>query len=353
MSILNFFKEDLNAVLGVYYDEEKIFLARLDDKLDTAEFNFEIDSNSNAPAIEQLAEKIKLICYKNGWKISKVGLVLRDGAAVTMTTDFKNVPAPEIQNAIKIWAVAHAKTNAFYTYINSENEIWIEALPALIVEEYISAFNKFSMPLCALTEVPRALNAERSLTPCNRAIFAADILKNNKPPNVLKVEIPTWNIKKISLTAAALFLIALSCFSAKLAGDYFSAIKRANNSQFSPDSTFILKNESDVSIALLKRFEGLIFSQDINSYNFYLLVKIAKLYDSPIFLYKIRNSGEILELEGVAYSPEFVNFYLIRLKNYISSKVKLKSSIELNGQFNFAISIFLRIPYHLAPNHCG
>lgn len=344
MDILKFFREDLSEILGVYYDEEKIFIARLTDKLETYEFNFEIDSTDNAPAVEQLAKKIKFICNKNGWKNSRVGVVLRDGVAVTLQTDFKNVPAAEIQNAVKIWAVAHAKNNARYTSVQRGNEIWMEALPAPIVEEYISAFEKNSMILCALTEIPRPLDDERPLTPFNRAIFAADVVKNKKSPNILNTKISTWNVKKISLTAAAIFLIALTGFSAKLAGDYFSAAKRAETAQTrlnSQDDIFTLKQDFDASTARLKRFYGLISAQDINLQKFNALVKIGKLSDCKIILNKIKTSGETLELEGVAESPEIVKYYLSRLKNSISPKVKLKSSTEFDGQFIFSISVNL------------
>jgi hypothetical protein len=332
----------LNSVLGVYYDEEKIFLARIADKLETAEINFEIDSSRNAPAVEQLAEKIKFICNKNGWKNSRVGVVLRDGAAVTLQTDFKNVPADEIPKAVEIWAVAHAKSNARYTSIQRGNEIWMEALPASIVEEYISAFEKNSMILCALTEIPSVLNDERPLTPFNRAVFAADIVKNNKSPNILSTKISTWNIKKISLTAAAIFLIVLTGFSAKLANDYFSAAKRAETAHTrfnSQNDAFYLKQNFDASTARLKQLYGLICTQDINLQKFNALIKIGGLSDGKIILNKIKTSGETLELEGTAESPEIVKHYLNRLKNSILPKVKLKSSSEIDGQFIFSISV--------------
>ena len=51
MNILNFFREDLSEVLGVYYDDEKIYLARLAEKIETAEINFEIDLNDKSTQI--------------------------------------------------------------------------------------------------------------------------------------------------------------------------------------------------------------------------------------------------------------------------------------------------------------
>ena len=328
--------------MGVYCDDEKIFLARLADTLETAEFNFEIDAADNSPAIFQLAEKIKFICQKNGWKISRVGLVLRDGAAVTLQTDLKNVPAAEIASAVKTWAVVHAQNNARYTSIQNGELIWMEALPASIVEEYLSAFEKNSLQLCALTEIPPALNDERPLTPFNRAVFAADIVKNKKSPNLLTVKNSTWNIKKISLTAAAIFLIALSGFSAKLANDYYSAADRAKIVQErlnTQNDKLVMKDTFNAATAEIKRFNALIVAQDINSQNLNTLIKIGKIPASQIVVEKIKTSNETLELEGAAESQEAVKVYLNRLKNSVSPKVKLKSSTEIDGQIFFSISI--------------
>lgn len=333
MDVINFFREDLSEVLGVYCDGEKIFLARQNE---TAEINFEI-FNDDTPAIEQLAEKIKLHCNKNNWKVSKVGLILREGTATTFQTDFKNVPANEIESAVKIWAVAHVGKDARYTSINLDEEIWMEALPASIVEEYISAFEKNSLTLCALTENP---NSEK--TSIERAILAADIVKNKKSPNILTEKISTWNIKKISLTAAGIFFIALIICSAKLSYDYFNAATRAETAQNrfnSQNDNFVLKQELDASTAKIKQFEGIISAQNINSKKFNALLKVGKIPDGKIILDKIKTTGETLEIEGVAESPDAVKLYLSRLKNFISPNVKLKNSTEDDGQIFFSISI--------------
>ncbi len=345
MDIFKFFREDLSEILGVYYDNEKIFLARFTDKLEIADFNFEIDLDDKTPAIFQLAEKIKLICNQRGWQVSKIGLVLREGTAVTFQTEFKNIPANEIANAVKIWATAHANKDACYTSIQVGDEIWMETLPASTVEDYISAFEKNSMTLCALTEFPQILiNEDRPLTPFNRAVFAADIVKNKKSPNILNIKISTWNIKKISLTAAAIFLIALTGFSAKLAGDYFSSKTHAQKAQErfnSQNDTFILKKDFDAVTAEIKRFNGAISEQDINFQKFNALVKIGKIADGKIFLEKIRAADKNFEIEGFSESPDAVKNYLSRLKNSLSHKVKLKNSSEIDGQIFFSISINL------------
>ena len=340
MDVVNFFREDLSEVLGVCYDEDKIFLARQTDKVETAEINFEIDLNDKNSATEQLAEKIKLECNKRDWKVSKVGLILREGTAATFQTDFKNVPANEIENAVKIWAVAHVGKAARYTSINFGEEIWMEALPASIVEEYISAFEKNSMQLCALTEIPP--NAEEITTSIDRAIFAADIVKNKKSPNILPQKILTWNIRKISLTAAAIFFALMIIFSAKLSYDYFTASTRAETAQnrFNAlDDDFYLRQDLNASTAQIKRFNGLISSQNINFQKLNALIKIGQIPGTDIFLDKIKTTGETIELEGFAESPDAVKLYLSRLKNSVSPKVKLKSSNEDDGQIIFSISV--------------
>ena len=340
MNFLNYFREDIGEILGIYCDGEKIFFARLDDNLETAEINFEL-SNGNTSAVEQLAEKIKFFCNKNLWHNPKISLILREGTAATFQTEFKNIPENEIENAVKIWAVAHVGKDANFTSIKNGAEIWMEALPASIVEEYISAFEKNSLQLCNLTEFPAILiDDARPPTPMNRAIFAADILKNKKPPNILNVKISKWNIKKISLTAAAIFFIALAVFSAKLSYDYLNAATRTETAQNrfnSQNDINILKQDFDAVTARLKRIDAAISTQNIKPANFNALLKIGKIYDEKIILDKIKATGETVELEGVAESPDAVKLYLSRLKNLVSPKVKLKNSTENDGEIIFSV----------------
>lgn len=342
MNFINFFREDLSEILGVYHDGEKIFFARLTDKIEFDEINFEIADN-DTPAVEQLAEKIKFFCNKNLWQASKISLILREGTATTFQTDFKNIPAAEIENAVKIWAAAHVEKEAQYTFIKSADEIWMEALPASIVEEYISAFEKNSMQLCNITEFPTILSDnDRPPTPYNRAAFAVDIFKNKKPPNVINKKFSTWNIKKISLAAAAIFFIALIGFSARICHDYYNAFKRAETAQerlnnFSDE--IYLKQDLNAVTAQIKQFDAAISTQDINSKNLNALLKIGKISDGKIFLDKIKATDETVELEGVAESPDAVKLYLNRLKKFVSPKIKLKNSDEIDGQIIFSISI--------------
>ena len=338
MNVINFFREDLSEILGIYCNDDKIFMARL---TETAEIDFETDLNHKTSAVEQIAEKIKSECDKRDWKISKVGLILREGTATTYQTDFKNIPANEIENAVKIWAKAHVGKDARYTSIKLGEEIWMEALNADIVEEYVSAFEKNSMQLCAITELPH----EQFATPLARAIFAADIIQNKKSPNILPQNFSTWNIKKISLTVAAIFFIVLLIFSAQITHEYFYAVTRAETAQkrlnFQSD-TFSLKMDLDAVTAKIKRFNAVISNRNINFKNFNALIKTGKIADGKIFLDKIKATDETFELEGVAESSDAVKLYLNRLKNLISPQIKLKNSIEDDGQIFFTISVIFR-----------
>ena len=54
----NFFRDDIGEVVGIYHDGEKIFLARLTDKLETLEQNFEIDFAEKIPVNEVISHKV-------------------------------------------------------------------------------------------------------------------------------------------------------------------------------------------------------------------------------------------------------------------------------------------------------
>ena len=138
----NFFLADSEEVVGIYYDGEKIFLARLTDKLETLEQNFEIDSAENISAIEQLAEKISVLCSQRGWKTSKTALCLQEGDTIIFQPDFNNIPAEKIDSAVKIWATAQVGENALYTSATIDGEFFTEAMAQKVAAEYFSAWEK-------------------------------------------------------------------------------------------------------------------------------------------------------------------------------------------------------------------
>ena len=66
-TLKKFFREDTSEIIGAYFDGEKIFIARLTDKFETTGIDA-LDAT-----IEELAEKISLVCKQKGWKASAVG----------------------------------------------------------------------------------------------------------------------------------------------------------------------------------------------------------------------------------------------------------------------------------------
>ncbi len=328
MWLIDFFREDFSNVLGIYFDGDKIFLAHLAEKIETAEIEFAEQS----PA--QLAEKVAEICAERGWKNFKIGVALRDGVATTFQTEFSSVPEKEIAEAVKIWAIAHVGKEARYTSIKFDDEIWMEALNESIVEEYVAAFKKFSLNLCALTEIPQP-----PAEPLERAKLVAQIVRENTAPNFLAKQISAWSFKKIALTTVATASIVLAGFSAELAYEYFaaeSALQAARANLDAQNNLQILKENFDAISAEMKKLNELSAAQNSNAKKFNALIQIGRLADGKVYLDKIRASGESLELEGVADTPDAVKNYLSRLKKSMS-KVKLENSAANDGQINFLI----------------
>lgn len=339
MWLIDFFRADFSRILGVHFDDDKIFLAYNADQFDFAEINFEPDASSAASNTEQLAEKIAAACKKRGWHNPKIALSLREGTAATFSSEFKNIPANEINDAVKIWALAHVGKDARFTSIRLDDEIWMEALPAAIVDEYAAAFDKFSLELCALTEIPAT--SPRKLTPFNRAQAAAEIVINNAAPNILAEKIARWNFKKIALTAAAIFIIALASVSAKLAHEYFAAAGNlAVNQQNLTAKTKLaaLKENYDDDVAEMRRLNDLCAEKNVTPEKLNALIFIGQIADGTIWLDKIKASGDTLELAGSADSPDAVKNYLRRLKKF-APNVKLENSAANDGQIDFSIRL--------------
>ena len=332
MSILNFFRNDFSKILGIYFDGDKIFLAYLADEIEFSEFNFDGDTN-------QLAEKIAYLCAKNGWENPKIALALREGTAATFQTEFKSVPENEIESAVKIWATANVGRDARCSSVKFGDEIWMEAVPENIVEEYAAAFEKKFLPLCTLTEIPD--NPQRPLTPFNRAESAAEIALNNAAPNVLAGKISHWNFKRIALAAAAVFLLAVSLVSARLGYEYYAASKnlavaQENLKELGELAAF--KGIIEANAAEMHRLNDLISAQNITADKFNALIRIGRLIDGKIWLDKIKTSGDTLELTGTADMPDALKNYLSRLKSF-AQNVKLENSASNDGQIDFLIRV--------------
>lgn len=330
MDFLNFFRNDFSKILGIYFDGDKIFLAYLADKIEFSEFSFDGDTN-------QLAEKISAVCAKNDWRSPKIALALREGTAATFQTEFKSVPENEIESAVKIWATANVGKGARYSSVKLGDEIWMEALPETLVEEFVDAFDKKSLPLCTLTEIPES--SPRPLTPFNRAESAAEIALNNAAPNILNGKIPTWNFKRIALAAAAIFLLAVSLISVRLGYEYYAAAENLEAAQENLNALSelaALKENIDETAAEMRRLNELSATQNFTQDKFNALVKIGRLADGKIWLDKIKTSGDTLELAGTADTPDALKNYLSRLKSSMSD-VRLENSASNDSQVEFLI----------------
>lgn len=340
--IKNFFREDFSEVLGIYYDGEKIFLARLTKKFETAEVNFETDLDDKLSPIAQLAEKIAVICSQRGWRTSKVGLCLREGDAITFRSNFENVPPDEIDSAIKTWATSQAGKNAPYTFAEVEGEIWAETLTKTLVEEYISAWEKNSIHLCALTVVPD-FSEEESLDNLDRAVFIAKVVAEKKAPNLLAERIADWNVKKFSLTAAAIFILIFCVISAKIFYDYHQAeneLEAAKKILSEESETLVLKKSLDADIAEMKKINSLLVEQQESFSKLNVLIRLGKISGGSAQLKKINATENFTQIEGLAENPDALEKYLSRLKNSFAQSVKLENTSTTDGgEINFVIRL--------------
>ncbi len=346
--LVNFFREDLSEIVGVYHDGEKIFLARLADKLETAEVDFSFGFEKDLSAAEQLAKKVAEVFSERGWKFSRIGLCLREGEATTNQVELK-IPAEEIESAVKAWSVAHVGKDEVHASLKVGNEIWMESLPKTAVDEYVAAWRNNSMTLCALTAFPEILADDaENLTPVSRAIFVAKIIAGKKIPNLLLGQFDAWNWKKISAAAAAIFLFCVAVFSAKLGHDYFKAsaqLETARESFAAHEEELALKEELDENIAAMKNLTELIASQADNSKKLNTLIKLGRIADGKIRLTKINASGDSMTLEGIAESSDAVQRYLRRLKSSVEMNARLERSTATDDD-----EIIFSVKITLSPN---
>ena len=299
--ILDFLKEDFSEVIGAYYDGEKIFLARrLNGTKDFAEENF--SPAADVSEIEQIAEKIFVMCSKRGWRTSKVGFCLREGTAITFQTPL-NVPVEEIDDAVKAWAVAHAGKEVLFTSMNSDSEIWMQAISETTAAEFIDSCQRNSLNLCALTAMPQSEN--ETSTPAEHADFVAGIVAESKTPNLIKNRLNLFNYKKISAAIVAIFFCALLGISVKLAAEYYTASAQLETAQAEMtlyQKDFDAKKFFESEIVELRTINELCAAQT-SSPIFSALVKLGTIADGKIFLNKINFQRENLQIEGTTDDP--------------------------------------------------
>lgn len=331
--VKNFFREDLRDVVGAYFDGDKIFVVRMTDKLETAE----VDADSSD--IERLAEKISLLCRQRGWRTSAVGFCLREGDAVTYQTEAANVPAKEIPALVKSWATAQAGTDAKFSFTQCGDDIWMETLPQATIDEFDAAWKKFGLNLRGLSIMPTDVFTKS--TPLECAKFIATIVRDGKAPNLLSTRGDMWNLQKISLTAAAIILIALIIGSAQLLIDYRTTandLDAAKESVNALQNDLALKDTLDADIAELHRLNSLSAAQNVTPKNFNLLINLGKVAGGGVRLAKIRAEENFLELEGISTTPDAVKSFLSRVKSFVAQSARLERSTEqTDGKFAFVI----------------
>lgn len=341
--IKNFFREDFSEVTGIYYDGFKIYLAHRTKKFETETIGWELYLDSENSYQEQLAEKIFMVLNQRGWQKSKVGLCLREGDAITFRQNFENVPENEIDSAVKTWATSQAGKNAPYTFTEIDGEIWAETLSKTVVKEYISAWKKNSINLCALTVMPD-FSEKDSSDNLDRAVFVAKIIVEKKSPNLLAEKISDWNVKKISLTAAAVIFFILSGFCGKIFFDYKVAeneLDAAKKFLSAESETLVLKKSLDADVAEMKEINSLLFGQRENFSKLNVLIKLGKISGGAVHLKKINATENFVQLEGLAENSGAIEKYLSRLKNSFAADVKLENTSATDGgEINFIVRLF-------------
>ena len=332
-----FFRADTSEIISAYFDGEKIFIARLTEKFETAEVK------ADGAEIEQLAEKISRECRQRGWKTSLVGFCLREEDAVTFQTEVANVPEKEIPALVKSWALAQTGAGAVFSFAKVGEELWMETVPRAKVEEFSAAFEKCNMNLRGLSVMP--VDMLSKISPFDRTEFITEVVRDRKSPNLLSGRGGAWDWKKISLAIAAIFFIAIFIGSAKLFFDYSVASDKLDTAKTSIDELreeLALKENLDATVAELRKINQIAAQIEIKP-NFNLLVNLGKIVGGDVHLTEIRVDGDALELKGVADNSDAVKSYLSRVKNSVVNSARLESSAENDdGEIIFVIRANLK-----------
>lgn len=327
-----FFHEDMGEVIGAYFDGEKIFIVRLTEKFET------VEADAYGLEIEQVAEKISLVCKQKGWKTSSVGFCLRQEDAVTFQTEISNVPEKEIPALVKSWAVAQAGADAIFSFTKVGEELWMETLTKSAAQEISSAFKKFGLNLRGLSVMP--VDILTKIHPYDRTEFITEVIRNKNSPNLLATQRSLWNWQKISQAAAAIFLTALIGSSIKLFLDYSATTDKLDAAKISVENLnedLALKKNLDENIIALHKINELAAQVNVSE-NFNRLLRLGKIADKNIHLKKIRAEKNSLELEGITDNSETLKNYLGRVKNTVAKSARLESSTERDdGEISFVI----------------
>lgn len=333
--IKNFFREDAGEIVGIYHDGEKIFLARLTDKLETLEQNFEIDIAENISPAEQLAEKVVLLCNQRGWNTSKTALCLNEGETVTFQPDFENIPAEKIKSAVKIWAEAQVGKNALYTSAKVCGEFWTEAMSEKVAAEYFSAWQKNSMTICEMTSLTGIFT--------DKAAYVARLATEKKSPNLVQNKIGSWNLKKIFAFILGIFIFVTAVIFGKLFYDLKTAEENFNTAKqnvSAQDDLITLQDDIEKNVAEMKVLNDFLAAQVDGTQKLNTLIKLGRVADDKIQLTKITLSGNVAEIEGVTDKADNIRNYLRNLKAAVTANANLENATAADGgKINFIIRL--------------
>ena len=344
--ILEFLREDFSEVVGAYHDGTKIYLSHtIGDKVENVEVNFSVDEGAGISEVEQLAEKISVLCSQNGWDTSKMGLCLRENVAVTFQTQFGTVPLNEIDDAVKIWATTQVGKDALFDSLKADGEVWMEAIDRAAAEDYINAWRKNDMNLCVLTIMPEEITMRLNLTkPITHAEFAAEVVATKKTPNLIADYLTAWNFKRLSAAIAAGFLIVLTLIFAQIFYEYQVAAAQLETTQNFVDehaAELETKKIIEKNISEMRRLNAQCAAQKNSVPTFNALVNLGKIADGKTRLTKIKSSENSIELEGIADDTEDIKNYVSRLKT-ITPNVKLGNFSSDEGDTKFSIHLTLK-----------
>ena len=333
--IENFFRKDFGEIVGIYCDGKKIFLARITDKLETLEQDFEFDFAEKISPAEQLAEKVFLLCSQRGWKTSNIALCLNEGDTIADKADFSHLPKDKVENAVKLWAEAKVGENAFYTSAKVCGEFWTEAISQKAAEEYLSAWKKSSMTLCEMTSLTGIFT--------DKAAYVARLAKEKKSPNLLQNKIGVWNWKKIFASFLTIFIFATAIifgklfYDLKVAEENFQAAEQNISTQ---NNLTASQNVLEKNISEMKMLNEILAAQVDGTKKLNALIKFGKVASEKIQLTKITLSGNVAEIEGRAEKADNIRNYLRNLKIAVASKANLENAtVADNGKIKFIIRL--------------
>jgi len=330
ISLEKFFRADFSEVVGVYFDGETIFLSRNEESLSAY---FEIEEENFA---EQLAEKVLLMCNKQGWDTPKIALCLREVDSTVIQADFENIPAERRESAVKSWATAQVGENALYTFAEIGGDYWAETIPTFQAERFVAAFEKNSMTLCAMTQL-----AGKFSDSADKASYISKFATEKNFPNLLKTRLSDWNFSKIFAAVVGIFFIS----AATIFGQMFYKNFTLHDELETLQKKIALQNDSAIlnenfksNTAESNRLNELLATQfDKTKLN--ILINLGKISDEKIHLTQINFAEDFAEIEGFAKDSADVKKYLGNFKNKITKNAKLEKISTEDDKVIFKIRL--------------